>query len=439
MNEIQAALPIDMSQVMMLLNSGAPEGATSFENLLEKITSELPAEDMNQLLQKSLETLRDTPINTDINSGSLDQNNILSQWLSQPEQANILDELKSLKFKEMKESDLNTLEVTVPDLSNLQQIYQPLEQKIKGTAPEVTLKEISLIAKPATIVNQLLQQVQPNSVDQPAELHNISDTKDSIFQAVDSHTFEPNQSQTFLTNLINSKAIKEDTHEKLVMEQNIVPSSKDLIFTSETPQETVSDLVTYKIMKEFDFDRKNIPESPIKNNELNTTTNQNKFIEHQSSEIPNQQSIKSHITEEKWSSDVGDSLQWMTNNHIKSAKLVLNPRELGSIEAHIKIVDNKAEITLMSENALVRDTLEQSMPQLKEMFSTNDVNLSKVMIADQQTTSNHSNHRANEQSNFSDTHSRQDHRSSVLIAQKPEKTELTRTPFRAHGQIDYYA
>lgn len=440
MNEIQAALPTNLSQVMMLLTSDTPEGVTSFQNLLEKITSEFPAEDMNQLLQQSLEGLQ----NNQIDGNTLGQDNILSQWLSQPAQANILDELKSLKFKEMKESDLNTLEVTVPDLSHLQQFYQPLEHKIEEAMPGFTPEETALNDQSAAISNQLLQQVQPSSVEQSSEIHNHSDKENTMLQAIESHFIEKTESHAsessqIQARLINNEVIKEDSHLKLAMEQNTAPSSKDLIATSETAQGTVSDLATYKIMKEFNFEKNKIPDDSIKHNELNTLTNQNKPIEHQPSALANQHAIKSHITEEKWSSDIGDSLQWMTNNHIKSAKLLLNPRELGSIEAYIKIVDNKAEITLMSEHAMVRGALEQSMPQLKEMFSTNDLNLSKVMIADQQSPSNHSNHQPNEQSNFSDAQSKQNHKSPVLAAQTPESLDQIKTPFRAQGQIDYYA
>ncbi len=65
---------------------------------------------------------------------------------------------------------------------------------------------------------------------------------------------------------------------------------------------------------------------------------------------------------------VADRVSWMVDNNLSSAKLQINPPQLGPIEVRISVQGDHAQVWLTSHSAVTRDALESSSPKLREML-----------------------------------------------------------------------
>jgi len=87
----------------------------------------------------------------------------------------------------------------------------------------------------------------------------------------------------------------------------------------------------------------------------------------------------------EWKQEFNERIVWMHNKAIPSAELRLNPNNLGPIAITIKMdQDQQASIQIQAHHAGVRDAIESSIPRLREMLNTQQINLSDVNVSQQQ-------------------------------------------------------
>ncbi|MEP6547053.1 MAG: flagellar hook-length control protein FliK [Gammaproteobacteria bacterium] len=67
---------------------------------------------------------------------------------------------------------------------------------------------------------------------------------------------------------------------------------------------------------------------------------------------------------------LADRVSWMVDNNLSSAKLQINPPQLGPIEVRISVQGDHAQVWLASHSAVTRDALESSSPKLREMLGS---------------------------------------------------------------------
>lgn len=90
-----------------------------------------------------------------------------------------------------------------------------------------------------------------------------------------------------------------------------------------------------------------------------------------------------------WSKDLGAHIVWMNNKDISVAEIKLNPLNLGPISIRIDVgQDNQASIQFTAQHMEVKEALEASIPKLREMLNSQQVNLVNVNIS-QNPGSNH--------------------------------------------------
>lgn len=65
---------------------------------------------------------------------------------------------------------------------------------------------------------------------------------------------------------------------------------------------------------------------------------------------------------------LSERVSWMLDNNVSSAKLQVNPPQLGPIEVRISLQGDHAQVWLTSHSAVTRDALESSSPKLREML-----------------------------------------------------------------------
>lgn len=66
---------------------------------------------------------------------------------------------------------------------------------------------------------------------------------------------------------------------------------------------------------------------------------------------------------------LADRVSWMVGSGVNSAKLQVNPPQLGPIELSISVQGNHALVAMTTHSAVTRDALESSSPKLREMLS----------------------------------------------------------------------
>lgn len=140
-------------------------------------------------------------------------------------------------------------------------------------------------------------------------------------------------------------------------------------------------------------------------------------------------SIQASFYSQEWGEEMGQKIVWMVKNDMQSAELRVNPPHLGPIEIRIAINNDQTSITLSSQHAPVRESLEAGAPRLKELFTEAGLNLANVDI------SKHSFAEQREQQKSSQYSSKQ---------QKEEDSSLPTSiessgNIVARGMIDYFA
>ncbi len=91
--------------------------------------------------------------------------------------------------------------------------------------------------------------------------------------------------------------------------------------------------------------------------------------------------IAKPLSHPEWNKDLGERIVWMSNKSIPSAEIRLNPQHLGPISVRVDVADDQASVVFTAQNAAVRETLEASIPKLREMMGAQQLNLADVSIS----------------------------------------------------------
>ncbi len=78
--------------------------------------------------------------------------------------------------------------------------------------------------------------------------------------------------------------------------------------------------------------------------------------------------ITSTVGSAEFSQGLSERVSWMVGNGVNSAKLQVNPPQLGPIELNIVVQGDHAQVSMATHSAVTRDALESTSPQLKEML-----------------------------------------------------------------------
>lgn len=91
------------------------------------------------------------------------------------------------------------------------------------------------------------------------------------------------------------------------------------------------------------------------------------------------------LTHPGWSKDLGEQIVWMNNKAIPAAEIRLNPAHLGPISVRIDVSQDQATIMFTAQHTEVKEAIEASIPKLREMLGTQQLNLSNVNISQNST------------------------------------------------------
>lgn len=81
-----------------------------------------------------------------------------------------------------------------------------------------------------------------------------------------------------------------------------------------------------------------------------------------------------------WTNDFSDKVVWLAKNDQQQAQININPPQLGPIQITLNISGDQATAVFTSAHAEVRQAIENSLPQLKEMLSGAGINLGQADV-----------------------------------------------------------
>lgn len=89
-----------------------------------------------------------------------------------------------------------------------------------------------------------------------------------------------------------------------------------------------------------------------------------------------------------WGQTFSEKILWLVNSNVGQAELRLNPPDLGPLEIRIAVDRDQASVLFASQQALVRDVVEATIPRLREMmaasgFSDVDVSVGQQSLGSQ--------------------------------------------------------
>jgi flagellar hook-length control protein FliK len=80
-------------------------------------------------------------------------------------------------------------------------------------------------------------------------------------------------------------------------------------------------------------------------------------------------------------SGLADHVEWQIGQGLDEARLDLHPQELGSIQVHIRMAADGAEVSFAAAQPQTRDLLAASLPQLRALLGADGVNLMQAQIS----------------------------------------------------------
>ncbi|AFT71685.1 Flagellar hook-length control protein-like protein [Alloalcanivorax dieselolei B5] len=94
--------------------------------------------------------------------------------------------------------------------------------------------------------------------------------------------------------------------------------------------------------------------------------------------------ITTTVGQPGWGQELGLQLaQWQQRGEHR-VELHLHPAELGPLSVSLKVDDQGAQAQFFSAHGLVRQALEQALPQLREALAQQGINLGEASVSDQQ-------------------------------------------------------
>jgi flagellar hook-length control protein FliK len=91
--------------------------------------------------------------------------------------------------------------------------------------------------------------------------------------------------------------------------------------------------------------------------------------------------LSSQVGTGAWTDELGTKLTWMAQQGIESASLQLSPEHLGPLQVNISVHDGQASVWFGAAQADTRAVLQQSLPQLRQLFANQGLTLADAGVS----------------------------------------------------------
>ncbi|MBS1140996.1 MAG: Flagellar hook-length control protein [Proteobacteria bacterium] len=93
-----------------------------------------------------------------------------------------------------------------------------------------------------------------------------------------------------------------------------------------------------------------------------------------------QLTVNTPLHAEAWPKQFGEKIVWLAKNDQQTAQININPPQLGPVQITLNLNGDHATALFSSQNAEVRQAIEASLPQLKEMLSAAGISLGDTNV-----------------------------------------------------------
>lgn len=90
--------------------------------------------------------------------------------------------------------------------------------------------------------------------------------------------------------------------------------------------------------------------------------------------------IRTPLKSQNWAQDFSEKIVWLAKSDQQSAQININPPQLGPLQITLQINGDQANAIFASPHPEVRQAIEASLPELKEMLSNAGINLGQADI-----------------------------------------------------------
>jgi flagellar hook-length control protein FliK len=91
--------------------------------------------------------------------------------------------------------------------------------------------------------------------------------------------------------------------------------------------------------------------------------------------------VSSPVGSNAWADELGTKVTWMAHQGIESASLQLSPEHLGPLQVTISVRDGQASVWFGAAQPDTRTALQQSLPQLRQLFASQGLTLSDAGVS----------------------------------------------------------
>jgi len=88
------------------------------------------------------------------------------------------------------------------------------------------------------------------------------------------------------------------------------------------------------------------------------------------------------LSDSRWGAAVAQRAVVAIQQGLQQAEVRITPANLGPIEMHIQLQDEKASVTMVSPHAAVREMLESATPRLRELLEQQGMSLEQNLVSD---------------------------------------------------------
>jgi len=95
---------------------------------------------------------------------------------------------------------------------------------------------------------------------------------------------------------------------------------------------------------------------------------------------PKQVAVSTPLTSPTWPEKFGERIVWLAKNNQQSAQININPPQLGPVQITLNLSGDQANAIFTSPHPEVRQSIEASLPQLREMLASVGISLGDANV-----------------------------------------------------------
>lgn len=90
--------------------------------------------------------------------------------------------------------------------------------------------------------------------------------------------------------------------------------------------------------------------------------------------------VSAPVGSEPWQQAIGEQLKVMVHQGVHKAELKLHPEDMGTLQISLRMQQDQAQVTVLSDHPQVRTALEAALPQLRAALAENGIQLGESSV-----------------------------------------------------------